>query len=48
MKYYNIAAAVCAAIGIILVFVGWDKDLSSITENIKVYGIYMKVGQDNE
>ena len=24
MKYYNIAAAVCAAIGVILVFVGWD------------------------
>lgn len=24
MKYYNIAAAVCAAIGIIFVFVGWD------------------------
>lgn len=24
MKYYNIAAAVCVAIGIILVFVGWD------------------------
>ena len=30
------------------VFVGWDKDLSCITENTSVYGIYVKVGQDNE
>ena len=24
MRYYNIAAAVCAVIGLVLVFVGWD------------------------
>ena len=30
------------------IFVGWDKDLSCITENTSVYGIYVKVGQDNE
>ena len=29
-------------------FVGWDRDFSCITENTRVYGIYMKVGQDNE
>ena len=29
-------------------FVGWDRDLSSITENTKAYGIYIKEGQDNE